>query len=107
MNSLLSTVDPYHSKARWLIIPLKHSQRALHPKQLIRTPNSSMTGTLIDQSVGRGRESHFHAHLEMVTSHVEMCDSGLERIELLEREVTDMLEGWRGVEGQEEPEGCF
>ena len=27
-----------------------------------------------------------------------MCDSVLERIELLEREVTDMLEGWRGVE---------
>ena len=27
-----------------------------------------------------------------------MCDSILERIDLLEREVTDMLEGWRGVE---------
>jgi len=27
-----------------------------------------------------------------------MCDSVLERVELLEREVTDMLEGWRGVE---------
>jgi len=27
-----------------------------------------------------------------------MCDSVLERIELLEREVADMLEGWRGVE---------
>ena len=48
--------------------------------------------------MARSQESHFHAHLETVTNHVEMCDSVLERIELLEGEVTDMLEGWKGVE---------
>ena len=72
---------------------------ALHPKQPIQTPQQFYDWfTLIDQSVARSQESHFHAHLETVTNHVEMCDSVLERIELLEREVTDMLEGWRGVE---------
>jgi len=72
---------------------------ALHPKQPIQTPQQFYDWfTLIDQSVARSQESHFHAHLETVTSHVEMCDSVLERIELLEREVTDMLDGWRGVE---------
>jgi len=71
----------------------------LNPKQPIQTPQQFYDWfTLIDQSVARSQESHFHAHLEMVTSHVEMCDSVLERIELLEREVTDMLEGWKGVE---------
>ena len=72
---------------------------ALNPKQPIQTPQQFYDWfTLIDQSVARSQESHFHAHLETVTSHVEMCDNILERIELLEREVTDMLEGWRGVE---------
>jgi len=72
---------------------------ALHPKQPIQTPQQFYDWfTLIDQSVARSQESHFHAHLETVTSHVDMCDSVLERIELLDREVTDMLEGWRGVE---------
>jgi len=72
---------------------------ALHPKQPIQTPQQFYDWfTLIDQSVARSQESHFHAHLETVTGHVEMCDSVLERIELLEREVTDMLDGWRGVE---------
>ena len=72
---------------------------ALHPKQPIQTPQQFYDWfTLIDQSVARSQESHFHAHLETVTSNVEMCDSVLERIELLEGEVTDMLEGWRGVE---------
>ena len=72
---------------------------ALHPKQPIQTPQQFYDWfTLIDQSFARSQESHFHAHLETVTGHVEMCDSVLERIELLEREVTDMLEGWRGVE---------
>ena len=72
---------------------------ALHPKQPIQTPQQFYDWfTLIDQSVARSQESHFHAHLETVTDHVEMCDCVLERIELLEREVTDMLDGWRGVE---------
>ena len=72
---------------------------ALNPKQPIQTPQQFYDWfTLIDQSVARSQESHFHAHLETVTSHVEMCDSVLGRIELLEREVTDMLEGWKGVE---------
>jgi hypothetical protein len=71
----------------------------LHPKQPIQTPQQFYDWfALIDQSVARSQESHFHAHLETVTSHVEMCDAVLERIELLEKEVTDMLEGWRGVE---------
>ena len=75
------------------------AQHALHPKQPIQTPQQFYDWfALIDQSVARSQESHFHAHLETVTGHVEMCDSVLERIELLEREVTDMLEGWRGVE---------
>ena len=72
---------------------------ALHPKQPIQTPQQFYDWfTLIDQSVARSQESHFHAHLETVTNHVEMCDNVLERVELLEKEVTDMLDGWRGVE---------
>jgi conserved oligomeric Golgi complex subunit 3 len=48
--------------------------------------------------VAHSQESHFHTHLESVSGHLEMCDSILERIELLDREVGDMLDGWRGVE---------
>jgi conserved oligomeric Golgi complex subunit 3 len=71
----------------------------LHPKQPIQTPQQFYDWfTLIDQSVARSQESHFHTHLETVTNDVEMCDRVLERIELLEREVADMTEGWRGVE---------
>lgn len=33
-----------------------------------------------------------------MSGHLDTCDSVLERIELLDREVGDMLEGWRGVE---------
>lgn len=72
---------------------------ALHPKQPIQTPQQFYDWfALIDQSVARSQESHFHAHLETVTNHVEMCDGVLERIALLESEVSDMLQGWRGVE---------
>jgi hypothetical protein len=72
---------------------------ALHPKQPIQTPQQFYDWfTLIDQSVARSQESHFHAHLDTVTSHVEMCDNVLERIELLDKEVSDMLDGWRRVE---------
>ena len=48
--------------------------------------------------MAHSQESHFHAHLESVSGHLETCDKVLERIELLDREVGDMLEGWRGVE---------
>jgi conserved oligomeric Golgi complex subunit 3 len=64
--------------------------------------------SLIDKSVAHSQEAHFRAHMEDVTKHIKTCDTLIESIDIIDEEVKDMLEGWRGVEegGKSLKEAC-
>ena len=53
---------------------------------------------LIDRSVAHSQEAHYRAHVASVSEHLDTCDLLINRIDEVEKEVDDMLEGWRGVE---------
>jgi hypothetical protein len=53
---------------------------------------------LIDRSVAHSQEAHYRAHVASVSEHLDTCDLVINRIDEVEKEVDDMLEGWRGVE---------
>ncbi|KAG5651929.1 hypothetical protein H0H81_006911 [Sphagnurus paluster] len=75
------------------------STHALHPKAPIQTPQQFYDWfAVVDRSVAHSQEAHFRAHVAGVAEHLAACDSLLEKIEIVEREVDAMLEGWRGVE---------
>ncbi|KAI0769415.1 Sec34-domain-containing protein [Trametes elegans] len=75
------------------------SSHALHPKQPIQTPQQFYDWfSLIDRSVTHSQEAHIRAHLESVSDHLETCDRLIQRIDEIDREVEDMLQGWRSVE---------
>ncbi|KAG5337160.1 hypothetical protein C0989_010459 [Termitomyces sp. Mn162] len=72
---------------------------ALHPKQPIQTPQQFYDWfALIDRSVAHSQEAHFRAHVANVSEHLSACDLLVEKIDLVDQEVSGMLEGWRGVE---------
>ncbi|CDO75690.1 hypothetical protein BN946_scf184585.g3 [Trametes cinnabarina] len=54
--------------------------------------------SLIDRSVTHSQEAHIRAHLESVSDQLETCDRLIQRIDEIDREVEDMLQGWRSVE---------
>ena len=54
--------------------------------------------TLIDRSVAHSQEAHYRAHVASVSEHLDTCDLLINRIDDVEKEVDDMLEGWKGVE---------
>ena len=84
---------PNHTPARAI------STHALHPKQPVQTPQQFYDWfSLIDRSVAHSQEAHFRAHVAGVAGHLESCDSLVERIEEVDKEIEGMLEGWRGVE---------
>ncbi|KAI0368378.1 Sec34-domain-containing protein [Pilatotrama ljubarskyi] len=75
------------------------ASHALHPKQPIQTPQQFYDWfSLIDRSVTHSQEAHIRAHLESVSDHLETCDRLIQRIDEIETEVEDMLQGWRSVE---------
>jgi hypothetical protein len=75
------------------------ASHALHPKQPVQTPQQFYDWfSLIDRSVAHSQESHFRAHLDTVSDHLETCDRLVERIDLVKTEVESMLEGWNIVE---------
>ncbi|KAI0332278.1 Sec34-domain-containing protein [Cubamyces sp. BRFM 1775] len=75
------------------------ASHALHPKQPIQTPQQFYDWfSLIDRSVTHSQEAHIRAHLESVSDHLETCDRLIQRIDEIDREVEDMLQGWRSVE---------
>ncbi|KAM5533738.1 hypothetical protein V8D89_012611 [Ganoderma adspersum] len=77
-------------------LPASH---ALHPKQPIQTPQQFYDWfALIDRSVTHSQEAHIRAHLGTVSDHLETCDRLAQRIDEIDREVDDMLSGWRSVE---------
>ncbi|KAG6910079.1 hypothetical protein DXG01_013131 [Tephrocybe rancida] len=77
----------------------RSATHALHPKQSIQTPQQFYDWfALIDRSVAHSQESHFRAHVANVSEHLNACDSLMENIDLVDREVDGMLDGWRGVE---------
>ncbi|KAG6900069.1 hypothetical protein C0993_003419 [Termitomyces sp. T159_Od127] len=79
--------------------PPRSTVHALHPKQPIQTPQQFYDWfTLIDRSVAHSQEAHFRAHVANVAEHLGACDLLVEKIDLVDREVDGMLEGWRGVE---------
>lgn len=72
---------------------------ALHPRQPIQTPQQFYDWfSLIDRSVTHSQEAHIRAHLESVSDHLETCDRLIQRIDEIDGEVADMLQGWRSVE---------
>ncbi|KAI0644707.1 Sec34-domain-containing protein [Trametes meyenii] len=76
-----------------------NASHALHPKQPIQTPQQFYDWfSLIDRSVTHSQEAHIRAHLESVSDHLETCDRLIQRIDEIDREVGDMLQGWRSVE---------
>ncbi|KAJ4488159.1 Sec34-like family-domain-containing protein [Lentinula aciculospora] len=71
----------------------------LHPKQPLHTPQQFYDWhALISRSVTHAQESHFRAHLDSVSSHVETCDFLISQIDLVENELTSMHSQWQGVE---------
>jgi hypothetical protein len=71
----------------------------LHPKQPIQTPQQFYDWlALIDHSVAHSQEAHFRAHVSEVAEHLDACDRLLGAVDGIERDVDEMLEGWRGVE---------
>ncbi|TBU48650.1 Sec34-domain-containing protein [Dichomitus squalens] len=82
---------------------------SLHPKQPIQTPQQFYDWyALIDRSVTHSQEAHIRAHLGTVSDHLETCDRLVQRIDEIDREVEDMLSGWRSVEesGRSLKEAC-
>ena len=75
------------------------ASHALHPKQPIQTPQQFYDWfDLIDRSVTHSQEAHIRSHLGTVSDHLETCDRLVQRIDEIDREVDDMLSGWRSVE---------
>ncbi|KAJ3717638.1 Sec34-like family-domain-containing protein [Lentinula guzmanii] len=71
----------------------------LLPKHPLHTPQQFYDWhTLISRSVTHAQESHFRAHLDSVSSHIETCDFLISQIDLVENEVTSMHSQWQGVE---------
>ncbi|PSS38005.1 hypothetical protein PHLCEN_2v145 [Hermanssonia centrifuga] len=71
----------------------------LHPKHPIQTPQQFYDWfALIDRSVAHSQEAHFRAHLANVAEHLETCDRLVQCVDEVDREVEDMLQGWRSVE---------
>jgi hypothetical protein len=54
--------------------------------------------SLIDRSVAHSQEAHFRAHVARVTEHLEACDTLIEKIDGVDKEVEGMLDGLRSVE---------
>ncbi|KAF9065309.1 Sec34-like family-domain-containing protein [Rhodocollybia butyracea] len=71
----------------------------LHPKHPLHTPQQFYDWhALISRSVTHAQESHFRAHLDSVSSHIETCDVLISQIDLVDSEVTSMHSQWQGVE---------
>ncbi|THH08771.1 hypothetical protein EW146_g8889 [Bondarzewia mesenterica] len=89
--------------------PASRPSHALHPKQPVQSPQQFFDWfALVDRSVAHSQEAHFREHLLAVSEHLELCDRLVQRIEGVDREVEDMLEGWRTVEegGKSLQEAC-
>ncbi|KAF7319724.1 RRM domain-containing protein [Mycena kentingensis (nom. inval.)] len=77
-------------------LPTTH---ALHPKQPVQTAQQFYDWfALIERSVAHSQEAHFRAHVASVSGHLDTCDTLVDRVEDVHREVDGMLDGWRGVE---------
>ncbi|KAI0784704.1 Sec34-like family-domain-containing protein [Abortiporus biennis] len=75
------------------------STHPLHPKYPIQTPQQFYDWfSLIDRSVAHSQEAHFRAHLSTVADHLDTCDRLLQRLDEVDAEVADMLQGWKSVE---------
>jgi hypothetical protein len=79
--------------------PNTRNSQVLLPPHPVQTPQQFYDWfALIDRSVAHSQEAHFRAHVASVSDHLETCDQLVERIELVDKEVDEMLERWRGVE---------
>lgn len=75
------------------------SSHKLHPKHPLHTLQQFYDWhALISRSVTHAQESHFRAHLDSVSSHIETCDLLISQIDLVDSEVTSMHSQWQGVE---------
>lgn len=75
------------------------SNHKLHPKHPLHTLQQFYDWhALISRSVTHAQESHFRAHLDSVSSHIETCDLLISQIDLVDSEVTSMHSQWQGVE---------
>ncbi|KAF9027602.1 Sec34-domain-containing protein [Hymenopellis radicata] len=102
-----------------LPLPLKYNDdenfpsRPSTPKTKLLGPNSRPGTTqfpvqtpqqfydwfaVIDRSVLHSQEAHFRAHVASVSDHLSTCDFLLERINEIDHEVDQMLQGWTSVE---------
>ncbi|KAL1752519.1 Sec34-like family-domain-containing protein [Schizophyllum commune] len=77
----------------------QNSQHPLHPKHPIQTPQQFYDWfALVDREIAHSQEAHFRAHVASVAKHLAACDSLVEKIDDVDKEVEGMLEGWRTVE---------
>ncbi|KAG9220431.1 hypothetical protein CCMSSC00406_0003887 [Pleurotus cornucopiae] len=100
---------PVQAGSSKLAVQAGSSSHALHPKQPIQTLEQFYDWfALIDRSVTHSQEAHFRAHLAGVSQHLDECDFLVDRIEEIDKEVSDMLQGWRSVEdgGKSLKEAC-
>ncbi|TFK53805.1 Sec34-domain-containing protein [Heliocybe sulcata] len=89
--------------------PGQSSSHVLLPKQPIQTPQQFYDWfALIDRSVAHSQEGHFRAHLEDLSEHLAMCDKLVQRVDVIDTEVDDMMREWRSVEegGKNLKEAC-
>ena len=52
----------------------------------------------MDREIAHSQEAHFRAHVASVAKHLAACDSLVEKIDDVDKEVEGMLEGWRTAE---------
>ena len=77
----------------------QNTQHPLHPKHPIQTPQQFYDWfALVDREIAHSQEAHFRAHVASVAKHLAACDSLVEKIDDVDKEVNGMLEGWRTVE---------
>ena len=71
----------------------------MDPKHPVQTPQQFYDWfSQIDRSVAHSQEAHFRTHVAILAVHLDTADTLLERIDQIELEVDNMLEGWKSVE---------
>ena len=78
---------------------LSGTTHALHPSHPIQTPQQFYDWfALVDRSVAHGQEAQYRAELDNLGEQLGLCDLLFNRVEEIEHQVDDMLEGWRAVD---------
>jgi conserved oligomeric Golgi complex subunit 3 len=79
-------------------LTLSRVTNTLDPKDPIQTAQQFYDWlSLVERSIARSQEAHFHAYVADVSEHLEKCDQLVSGINRLDVEIEQMLEKWRVV----------